>query len=56
MNDGLKQRLVGAVVLVAIGILFLPSLFNRDSRRSIDVSSQLSEPPAAVEFLDLPEV
>jgi len=55
MNDGLKQRLVGAVVLVAIGILFLPSLFNRDSRRSIDVSSQLSEPPAAVEFLDLPE-
>lgn len=55
MNDGLKQRLVGAVVLVAIGVLFLPSLLNRDGRRSVDVSSQLMQPPPAVEFLELPE-
>lgn len=55
MNDGLKQRLVGAVVLLAVGVLFLPSLLNRDARRSVDITSQLIEPPPVVEFLDLPE-
>jgi|SRR5690606_12808328 len=28
MNQALKQRLVGALVLVALGVIFLPSLFN----------------------------
>lgn len=55
MNDGLKQRLVGAVVLLAVAVLFLPGLLNRDARRSVDISTQLIEPPPVVEFLDLPE-
>lgn len=55
MNDGLKQRLVGALVLLAVCVLFLPSLLNRNTQRSIDITSQLIEPPPAVEFLDLPE-
>lgn len=28
MNQALKQRLVGALVLVALGVIFLPSIFN----------------------------
>lgn len=55
MNDGLKQRLVGAIVLLAVGVLFLPGLLNREARRSVDITSQLIEPPPVVEFLDLPE-
>lgn len=44
MNDGLKQRLVGAVVLLAIGVVFLPALFTPEHRRQIDRTTQI--PPA----------
>jgi DedD protein len=56
MDDGLKQRLVGAIVLVAIAVLFLPSLFNREVRRTVDLTSQIPPEPAAVlERLEIPE-
>lgn len=56
MDDGLKQRLVGAIVLVAIAVLFLPSLFNRDSRRVVDLSSEIpSGPPVTTRLLEVPE-
>lgn len=45
MDDGLKQRLIGAVVLVAIGVLFIPSLFEQDSRRKVDLTSQIPPEP-----------
>ena len=41
MDDGLKQRLVGAVVLAAIAVIFLPSLFDQDNRRRVDTSSKI---------------
>lgn len=41
MDDGLKQRLVGAVVLAAIAVIFLPSLFDQDSRSRIDTTSKI---------------
>ncbi len=41
MDDGLKQRLVGAVVLAAIAVIFLPSLFDEDSRRRVDTRSTI---------------
>jgi len=41
VDDGLKQRLVGAVVLAAIAVIFLPSLFDEDSRRRVDTSSKI---------------
>lgn len=56
MNDGLKQRLVGAIVLVAIAVLFLPSLFSRDAQRTVDLTSQIPPQPAEVaELLEVPE-
>ncbi|KUJ84243.1 SPOR domain-containing protein [Microbulbifer flavimaris] len=44
LNDGFKQRIVGALVLVALAVIFLPSLFDREGTRYIDITSQI--PPA----------
>ncbi|WP_323844917.1 SPOR domain-containing protein [Microbulbifer magnicolonia] len=44
LNDGFKQRIVGALVLVALAVIFLPTLFDREGARYIDVTSQI--PPA----------
>ncbi|SHE89804.1 DedD protein [Microbulbifer donghaiensis] len=44
LNDGFKQRIVGALVLAALAVIFLPSLFDREGARYIDVTSQI--PPA----------
>ena len=44
MNNGLKQRLVGALVLTAIAVIFLPSLFTREERVVVDTTSLI--PPA----------
>ena len=48
MDDGLKQRLVGAVVLTAAAVLFLPVLFDREVRRPVDTSSQIPPAPGLV--------
>ena len=44
MDNGLKQRLVGALVLTAIAVIFLPSLFTREERVVVDTTSLI--PPA----------
>lgn len=44
MDDGLKQRLIGAVVLLAIAIIFLPALFDRETITPVDRATQI--PPA----------
>lgn len=49
MDDGLKQRLIGAIVLVALAVLFLPSLFSTNSRQRVDLTSQIPSEP-----LDIP--
>jgi len=36
MNDGLRQRIVGAVVLVALAVIFLPMVFEFDQPRRLD--------------------
>ncbi len=48
MDDGLKQRLVGAVVLIAIAVLFLPTLFGTDGRQTVDLSTQVPPRPVVV--------
>ncbi len=45
MDDGLKQRLVGALVLLALGVLFVPVLFEPENRRQIDRTTQIPPPP-----------
>ncbi|WP_051686812.1 SPOR domain-containing protein [Microbulbifer sp. HZ11] len=45
LNDGVKQRIVGALVLAALAVIFLPTLFDREGARYIDVTSQIPPPP-----------
>lgn len=45
MDDGLKQRLVGAIVIVAAAIIFLPMIFNDAHRPPEDVLIEIPERP-----------
>ncbi len=45
MNDGIKQRLIGAiVVMTALGVLLVPSLFDERARR-VDLRPQVPPTP-----------
>ena len=46
MDDGLRQRLVGALVLLALGVLFVPVLFEPENRRGIDRTTQIPVQPS----------
>ncbi|MFT6388838.1 MAG: DedD protein [Cellvibrionaceae bacterium] len=46
LEENLKQRLVGAAVLVALAVIFLPALFDKDERTAINTTSLI--PPAPV--------
>ncbi|HDS1819647.1 TPA: SPOR domain-containing protein [Pseudomonas putida] len=52
LDKGMKQRMVGALVLVALAVIFLPMLFTReDEMRQVQV-----EAPQAPAMPTLPEV
>ena len=50
MDDGLKQRMVGAIVLVALGMIFIPMLFDDKTKSSYVESSQIPESPKMPEM------
>jgi len=55
LDDGLKQRLIGAVVLIAIAILFVPSLFNQGGRKAVDLATQVPpEPEEITQSIEIP--
>lgn len=45
MDNGLKQRLVGAFVLLALGVLFIPALLDPELKRDIDRTSRIPAAP-----------
>lgn len=45
MNNILKQRLIGALILVALGVVFWPIIFVEPDDRSRDVSQRMPPPP-----------
>ncbi|WP_020411768.1 SPOR domain-containing protein [Microbulbifer variabilis] len=45
LNDGFKQRIVGALVLAALAVIFLPSLLDRESSGYISEVSQIPAEP-----------
>ncbi len=59
MDDGLKQRLVGAGVLCAVAVILLPSFFQRTERRVLDrttlIPSKPEVAPVAVVEAEPPE-
>lgn len=61
LDKGLKQRIVGALVLVALAVIFLPMLFSReDELRQVVVDAPAMPeapvmPPVALEPVTVPE-
>ncbi len=53
MNDILKQRLVGALVLIALGVIFWPVIFVESERGELDRQTQI-EPMPALEGVSIP--
>jgi DedD protein len=51
LDKGMKQRMVGALVLVALAVIFLPMLFTRE-----DEMRQVHVEPAGTGHASLPEV
>lgn len=45
MDDGLKQRLIGAIVLLALAVIFLPVFFDRDPAEPVDQTTQIPTRP-----------
>ena len=45
MNDGLKQRIVGALVLLALGMIFVPVIFDRERIVPVDRETQIPPQP-----------
>lgn len=45
MNDILKQRLVGALVIIALGVVFWPVVFVDAERQALDRTSQVPPMP-----------
>ena len=54
MNDGIKQRVVGALVLVALAVIFLPVVFDKERIVPVDRKTQIPDEPN-IEVLPLPE-
>lgn len=48
LDDGLKQRLVGALVLLALAVIFLPVLFDRDPMAPVDRTTQIPPAPEVI--------
>lgn len=56
MDDGLKQRLIGALVLIAIAVIFLPTLFSGEQGRRLDTRTQIPPAPETkVVIIERPE-
>ena len=49
MNDILKQRLVGALVLIALGVLFWPVIFVETDRQAVDTTPMVKPMPQLAE-------
>ena len=60
MDDGLKQRLIGAIVLLAIAVIFIPVLFDRQTITPVSTVTQVPPMPtieiAPVVVAKAPEV
>ena len=50
MDDGLKQRIVGAIVLVAIAMIFLPMLFDDNMSNNGADETQIPPPPQVTDL------
>ena len=53
LNQPLKQRIVGVIILLLLAIVFVPMIFNKDEEKKteeIDLLSEIPEPPMVDEI------
>lgn len=59
MDHSLKQRITGALVLVSVGVIFLPTLFYRDERIPVDQTTSIPQQPnfpqVVIKPVDMPK-
>ncbi|MFT5419300.1 MAG: DedD protein [Candidatus Endobugula sp.] len=56
MDNKVKQRLVGVLVLISFAIIFLPSLFYREQRISLDTTTLIPPKPKVKAIVISPPV
>lgn len=54
MDDGLKQRIIGAFVLIALIVIFVPVLFDENRLTPLDKTSRIPLEPE-LETVEIPE-
>lgn len=54
MDDGLKQRLIGAFVLLALAVIFIPDFFERERVTPLDRRTQIPLPPDLQALQNIP--
>jgi len=52
MNDGLKQRIIGAVVLLALAVIFVPVIFDKERITPVDRNTQIPIMPPIIAETD----
>lgn len=52
MNDGLKQRIIGAVVLLALAVIFVPVIFDKERITPVDRNTQIPIMPPMIAETD----
>ncbi len=45
MDDGLKQRIIGAIVLLAIAVIFIPVMFDKERIAPVDKKTKIPSAP-----------
>jgi DedD protein len=45
VSESLKQRIVGAIVLIALAIIIIPLVFDFSGERQVDINSQIPQMP-----------
>lgn len=54
METKLKQRLIGAIVLIAIAVILIPMILDGDGRRAIELDVEMPPEPEFIFESDLP--
>ena len=52
MNQNIKQRVVGALVLLAVALIFLPVIFDGQGSYQQNLQSRIPEPPLSPQMPD----
>lgn len=53
MEDTVKQRLLGAVVIIGLAIIFLPAILDREEDSSLAVTMEIPPRPQIVKNIDI---